>query len=411
MCLKAYTSDTQSLQFSPTSYQVNRNAGTVTLTITKSGSTGQPVTVNYYTTDGAALAGTDYTAKSGQITFQPSDTAKTITIDIKDAPAYKDKSFYVNLSVPVNATIGANASATVTIRNSHRPIQQVTAPANTTTPGLGTSGGIDGRVTTFNTAIGIANSDVWIVNASNTSQYFWHTTTNALGFFEMTNINNTYVDDAWIALNGWQPPGCTGTGFAGYLPLYKAYSYDSTFGEGYSNNFTVEVVSNAWAAIIIMPSPANLMLSSGNGTIVANDSDNTTISAYVTDPLNNPVPDGFNVLFSLSDNSTGKGLFGPDNGNAPTGNSIIASTVNGYAKARFGWATGTGINRINATWIDNPDINDTLVEMILQSPPPVLGFGMGPCTVNENDGLVTITLLKERIFFRGRFNYVYDRRW
>lgn len=378
LCLKAYTSDPQSLQFSPTSYNVNRNVGTVTLTITKSGSTGQSATVNYYTTDGTALAGNDYTAKSGQITFQPSDTTKTITIDIKDIPGYKDKSFYVNLSALVNATIGTNASATITIRNSHMPIQQIDYPVMSSNPDLNQKGGVSGRVTTSNNSIGIANTDVYIVNRNNTSQYYWHGTTNAQGFFQVIDVNNTWND----TVNG-------------YLPQYKMYCFDSLLGEGCSNNFTVEVGSNAWAAIIIIPSPAHLTLSSGNGTIVANDSDNTTISAYVTDPLNNPVRDGFNVLFSLSDNSTGKGLFGPDNSSAPTGNSIIASTVNGYAKVRFGWATGTGINRINATWIDNPDINDTLVETILQSPPSLIGFGMGPCTVNENDGVVTITLLKK----------------
>ena len=89
-----------------------------------------------------------------------------------------------------------------------KPIQQVSPYNMTTTPGLGVTGGITGRVTTFNTTIGIADADVWIVNAYNTSQYFWQVKTNAQGFFQLTNVNNTYVDGAWLAANpGFTPPG------------------------------------------------------------------------------------------------------------------------------------------------------------------------------------------------------------
>jgi uncharacterized Zn-binding protein involved in type VI secretion len=40
------------------------------------------VTVNYTTHDGTASAGSDYTAKSGTITFQPGQTAKTLPVAV-----------------------------------------------------------------------------------------------------------------------------------------------------------------------------------------------------------------------------------------------------------------------------------------------------------------------------------------
>ena len=42
------------------------------------------VTVDYATADGTATAGSDYTATSGTLTFQPGDTTKTVSVPITD---------------------------------------------------------------------------------------------------------------------------------------------------------------------------------------------------------------------------------------------------------------------------------------------------------------------------------------
>ncbi len=49
------------------------NAGTaaLTFTVTLGAASAQVVTVNYATADGTALAGSDYTATSGTLTFAP----------------------------------------------------------------------------------------------------------------------------------------------------------------------------------------------------------------------------------------------------------------------------------------------------------------------------------------------------
>ena len=53
-----------------------------TVSLSKPVEAGDQVTVDYATNDGTAIAGTDYTATSGTLTFNQPDQSKQITIDI-----------------------------------------------------------------------------------------------------------------------------------------------------------------------------------------------------------------------------------------------------------------------------------------------------------------------------------------
>ncbi|WGD31100.1 Calx-beta domain-containing protein [Ancylobacter sp. WKF20] len=76
-----------------------------------------PVTVQYRTANGTALAGSDYEATSGTVTFAAGETAKQIHVDvIGDKVAEADERFTVELSAPTGATI-ADGSATGTLLN------------------------------------------------------------------------------------------------------------------------------------------------------------------------------------------------------------------------------------------------------------------------------------------------------
>jgi hypothetical protein len=105
------------VQFASSSYTVNENAGAVVLTVTLSGSTTNTVTVNYATSDGTAVANTDYTAASGTVTFKPGVTSQTVSVGIIDNGNYSDQSVYftATLSNPVNATLGTPSTTTVNI--------------------------------------------------------------------------------------------------------------------------------------------------------------------------------------------------------------------------------------------------------------------------------------------------------
>jgi hypothetical protein len=95
--------------------------GSIPVTVTLTPTGAAPVTVQYATADGTgskgAFAGTDYTAKSGTLTFSPGQSTQTITIAITPYSGVQpNKSFQLVLSNPVGATL-ANSTATLTILN------------------------------------------------------------------------------------------------------------------------------------------------------------------------------------------------------------------------------------------------------------------------------------------------------
>ncbi len=91
------------------------SSGVIRFAVTLPASSSQNITVSYATQDGSAHAGTDYTAVSGQLSFAPGETSKTIAVSlIAHTVKGPDKTFTVQLSAPVNATL-ARSQATGTI--------------------------------------------------------------------------------------------------------------------------------------------------------------------------------------------------------------------------------------------------------------------------------------------------------
>jgi len=105
------------IQFANAVFTVNEGAGTVTITVTRSGGSAANATVNYTTSNGSATAGSDYTTASGTITFLAGETSKTFTVSIlNDAALESLESFNLALSSPGGgATLGAQSTATVNI--------------------------------------------------------------------------------------------------------------------------------------------------------------------------------------------------------------------------------------------------------------------------------------------------------
>ena len=98
-----------------------------------------PVTVNFATMDGTALAGSDYTATTGTLTFAPGETAKTITVPVATtATPGPTKMFTLNLSGPTNSTITLGQGTATLINGNLAPAVSVgnatvTAPASGST--------------------------------------------------------------------------------------------------------------------------------------------------------------------------------------------------------------------------------------------------------------------------------------
>ena len=97
---------------------VVETAGSLRFGVRLSAASEQTVTVEYETADETATAGSDYTAAAvdSVLTFTAGTTVGTIEVTIADDKVdEEDETFTVRLRDPVNATLGAVATATATI--------------------------------------------------------------------------------------------------------------------------------------------------------------------------------------------------------------------------------------------------------------------------------------------------------
>ncbi|MBA2647131.1 MAG: S8 family serine peptidase [Pyrinomonadaceae bacterium] len=87
----------------PATSFVPENQGSVAVSIVRTGSMTDTQSVDYATINGTAVAGEDYTAVSGTLTFNGGETVKTITIPIiNDAVLEPSETFHLTLGNPTN---------------------------------------------------------------------------------------------------------------------------------------------------------------------------------------------------------------------------------------------------------------------------------------------------------------------
>jgi uncharacterized delta-60 repeat protein len=121
-------------------------------TVTLSAASANPVTVNFATANGTALAGINYVATFGLLTFAPGDTTKTVTVTYTGTgTASANKTLSLVLTTPNNATL-ARASGTATV-----------TPANVVTPQISI-----GNITGTNAAGQINLNFTVVLSASTT---------------------------------------------------------------------------------------------------------------------------------------------------------------------------------------------------------------------------------------------------
>ncbi len=81
--------------------------GTAAFAVTLRPPAGQAVTVRYRTVEGTALEGSDYTAASGMLRFEPGEETRLIRVSVLDDEILEDlETFSVELSDPAGAVLG-----------------------------------------------------------------------------------------------------------------------------------------------------------------------------------------------------------------------------------------------------------------------------------------------------------------
>jgi sugar lactone lactonase YvrE len=111
--------------------QVTRYApsGQASFAVTLDSASTSLISVSYSTADGTAVAGSDYVATSGTLSFAPGETTHTIVVrTLDDTISEPTETFFVNLSNPVGATI-ARAQGVGTILD-NEPLQVSSAKIN-----------------------------------------------------------------------------------------------------------------------------------------------------------------------------------------------------------------------------------------------------------------------------------------
>ncbi|MFM9034151.1 MAG: Calx-beta domain-containing protein [Mycobacterium sp.] len=112
------------------------SAASFTVTLSKTPTTA--VTVNYATANGTATAGSDYTAKTGTVSFAANTTTLSQSVPVSitgDTVVESDETFTVTLTSAAGASLGAVKTSRVTIRNDD------TAPVSPPTINITASGG------------------------------------------------------------------------------------------------------------------------------------------------------------------------------------------------------------------------------------------------------------------------------
>ena len=127
---------------------------TVDFTVTLSAANNtQPVTLDYATADGTAIAGADYQPTNGILTFSPTETSKTITVTIDgDLLDEANETFLLNLSNATNAVILDNQGQATISDNDPAPTLSIDDLASISEGDGGTS--VANLVVTLSTASG-----------------------------------------------------------------------------------------------------------------------------------------------------------------------------------------------------------------------------------------------------------------
>jgi hypothetical protein len=399
----AVSADPDTLELGDSAYGIAQGAGPVTVTVNRMGGSSGAVSVAYATADGTAMAGTDYTAASGTLTWADGDaSSKSFTVTISDAvPFTGTKTFSVQLSNASGAGIGTPSSAVVTIGGASSPpigtlqlkasSYSVAQSAGSLTVTVVRTGGSNGAISVaYATANGTALAGSEYTAASGTLKWangdaaaktFSVAFSNTTPFSGTKTFTVTLSDpsagaaisspgSATVAISGDASPP------VGNVQL-SASTYSVSQGAG-SLTVTVERLNGSSGAISVAYATANGSAVSGtdytaaSGTLKWADGDATSKTFAV--PVSNTTPFSGTKSFTvaLSKPSGGVAITSPSSASVSIAGSSVTATpgslqlsATGYTVSQSGGSVTITVNRTGgssgAVSIDYATANGTAV--------------------------------------------------
>ncbi len=288
-------------------YGVSEGVGNALITVSRTGDNSTTATVNYATVSGGtAVAGTDYTAASGAITFAPGENFKTFVIPLtNDTTVENVETVNMTISNPSNGSVlGSPTTATLSI------VDNDPAP----------QAGNNGKIAFHSNQTG--NNDIYVMNADGTNP---------------VNITNNPGDDGQP---NWSPDG-TRIAFNAFRTGNSNYEIYVINADGTG---LVQLTNNTGGASFTpdwSPDGTRIVFDSdrtGNNEIYVMNADGTN----QTNLSNNPATDG-NAVWSPDGTRI---LFTTDRANSTLGS-------NGYDLYLMN-ADGTNLVRLtNNTFYDD----------------------------------------------------------
>lgn len=120
-------------QFTMADYSVDEDGGTATITIMRAGNLDEAVSVDFTTSDGTAVAGTNYESVQVTLNFAAGETSQEVTIPIINQNSTQNFTVFLTLSnTTAGILLGDPSEAILTILGSNN---------GSITPGVGNKGG------------------------------------------------------------------------------------------------------------------------------------------------------------------------------------------------------------------------------------------------------------------------------
>jgi len=328
------------------------NSGTTNavFTVTLSAPSSQAVTVNYATADGAAtVAGNDYVAASGPLTFQPGDVSKTVTVSVVGDTVFEpNETFTVNLSGATNATI-ARAQGTGTILNDD------TAPT-------------------------LSINDVSVPEGNSGTANAVFTVTLSAASTSTTTVN-------YATANGTATSGSDFTATSGTLSFAPG-TVSQTINVPVIGDTTPESNEN-FTVNLSSPVNATIARAQGTGTIVNDDAPGLSIgNVTVTEADTTFVNAQFRVTLSVAASQPVSVHYATADGTATAGADYTATS--GTLTIPAGSTAGTITVPVRPDTID--EANETFTVNLSSAVNATITQAQGVGTITDNDPLPVLSL-------------------